>query len=106
MRRWKLHPQPFDLLTDHVHQAASQAQSDRLMLAWALTVYRKRHHLTEGNLADWLELSRPQLATLALCVRPDVQLPGFGAAVERIASASGCPPERLTHILYEAALLH
>ena len=54
-------------------------------------------------MARWLELSRDQLATLALCVRPDAQSPNFGSTIARIATATGCHRERLALLLQEAS---
>jgi hypothetical protein len=101
MRRWGSKRVLPTLLTDVVSEAAKRARSDRAMLAWALAFYRRRHGLNEDGLAKWLELSPPQLASLALCARPDAGLPGFDRTVQRIASAMGCHTEHLMQLLGE-----
>jgi hypothetical protein len=106
MKRWTARSQPLSLLTDQVSLAAKHARIDPSMQAWALEQYRKRHRLSEDALARWLEISRDQLATLALCVRPDAGLPSFGASVTRIATATGCNRERLECLLQEAGAGH
>jgi hypothetical protein len=102
MKRWPAKTQPFSLLVDQVSLAAKHARIDPSMLAWALGQYRKRHRLSEDALARWLDLSRDQLATLALCVLPDVHAPSFGATIARIATATGCNRERLALLLQDA----
>jgi hypothetical protein len=103
MKRWADRPYAIVLLADQVTLAAKQARIDPSMQAWALAQYRKRHRLSEEALARWLGLSRDQLATLALCVRPDAQLPSFDTTIARIATATGCNGERLGLLLQEAS---
>jgi len=74
------------------------------MLAWALASYQRRHRLSDQGLAEWLHLSPPQLASLALCARPDARLQGFDRSVQTIAHATGCQTEHLMQVLGEVTL--
>jgi hypothetical protein len=89
------------LLIDLVSHAAKQARGNPALLAWALAYYQRRHHLDAATLASWLDLEPTQLASLALCRRPEPQLPCFWTDVNKLAAVSGCNGRHLSELLLE-----
>jgi hypothetical protein len=89
------------LLIDLVARTAKQARRNPVFLAWSLAHYERRHRLSNVTLASWLGLSPAHLASLALCRRPESQLPCFATDIHKLAAVSGCNGGRLTELLIE-----
>jgi hypothetical protein len=89
------------LLIDIVARAAKHARRNPAMIGWAFARYQRRHQLGASALAVWLGLPLSQLATLALCRRPDPNLLCFAADVHEIALTCGCDDKSLAKLLTE-----
>lgn len=71
-------------------RAAERAEADPFFLAHALAAYRRRHGLTDEQLAARLGCSVGLLPRLGLCRRPATP-----AEVERVAERFGIAPAAL-----------
>jgi hypothetical protein len=89
------------LLIEIVARVARQVRGNPALVAWSLAHYQRRHGLNSASLASWLSLSPAQLASLALCRRPESGLPCFSSDVHSLAAISGCSDRHLTELLLE-----
>jgi hypothetical protein len=94
-------PDPNHLL----RHAARRALQHPFFLSADLEDFRQQRGMWEADLAQFLQCSPQMLARLALCRRPNPELPAFHADVQRIASALGVDPTSLVRLIRDVAAL-
>lgn len=77
--------------------AAERAKTRPDYLAWVLDQYKETEHLSDDDLARFLQIRISQLPRLGLCLRP--RLDHFTADVEQISSKFGADSYALARVV-------
>ena len=79
----------------HIDVLIAEVCKDSFFLGRLLSEFKKKHHMSDLELAEFIECKPQALKRLALCRRPNCYDNRFNEDINRISTYVKCSPQKL-----------